>query len=220
MKCALLFLCLLGGCAAAAPYYLPTPQPGALTSADWQPTIRLEGLYAIGASHTPDTAGFRLGQNLYSSADSRIRHEFDMQVAPQWGSGHRTRYAHRSHQDIFMAPLTGGYTLNLGLTDDVYLFLGGKRAGPSAITGRNPTCIKNRGRSTVSALRLVEASRCAAASVFMPRWGMNMAAVSLIHATMIPGASISSPPVWDGNSEKGRLQNTQSPCCLPAAWGF
>ncbi len=126
MKCALLFLCLLGGCAAAAPYYLPTPQPGALTSADWQPTIRLEGLYAIGASHTPDTAGFRLGQNLYSSADSRIRHEFDMQVAPQWGSGHRTRYAHRSHQDIFMAPLTGGYTLNLGLTDDVYLFLGGK----------------------------------------------------------------------------------------------
>ncbi len=122
MKKSLITLCLLGSCASAAPYYLPTPAPGALTNYDWQPTVRLEGLYAIGASHTPDTAGFRLGQNLYSPGDSSIRHEFGMQIAPQWGSGH----SHHCHQDIFMAPLTGGYTLNLGLTEDVYLYLGGK----------------------------------------------------------------------------------------------
>lgn len=126
MKTTLFCLCLLAGSAAAAPYYLPSPQPGALTDADWQPTNRLEGLYAIGASHTPDTAGFRLGQSLYSPADSSIRHEFSLQIAPQWGSGHRTRHEHRSHQDIFLAPLTGGYTLNLGITEDIYLCLGGK----------------------------------------------------------------------------------------------
>ncbi|MBR5888624.1 MAG: hypothetical protein IKY92_01085, partial [Akkermansia sp.] len=100
MKTTLFCFCLLAGSAAAAPYYLPSPQPGALSDADWQPTNRLEGLYAIGASHTPDTAGFRLGQSLYSPADSSIRHEFSLQIAPQWGSGHRTRHEHRSHQDI------------------------------------------------------------------------------------------------------------------------
>lgn len=126
MKTTLFPLLLLAGSATAAPYYLPAPQPGALTDADWQPTNRLEALYAGGASHTPDTAGFRLGQSLYSPADSSIRHEFSLQIAPQWGSGHRNRFEHRGHQNLFLAPLTGGYTLNLGLTDDVYLFLGGK----------------------------------------------------------------------------------------------
>ncbi len=122
MKKKLLSFCLLCGYASAAPYYLPTPAPGALTPNDWQPTLLLEGLYAVGASHTPDTAGFRLGQNLYSPDNSNIRHEFGIQIAPQWGSGH----SHSSHQDIFMAPLTGGYTLNLGIADNIYLFLGGK----------------------------------------------------------------------------------------------
>lgn len=126
MKTTLFPLLLLAGSATAAPYYLPAPQPGALTDADWQPTNRLEALYASGASHTPDTAGLRLGQSLYSPADSSIRHEFSLQIAPQWGSGHRNRFEHRGHQNLFLAPLTGGYTLNLGLTDDVYLFLGGK----------------------------------------------------------------------------------------------
>ena len=119
MKKKFILLCLLCGSASAAPYYLPTPEPGALTNEDWQPTIRLEGLYAIGASHTPDTVGFRLGQNLYSPGDSSIRHEFGIQIAPQWSTGDH-------HQDIFLAPLTGGYTLNLGITDNIDIFLGGK----------------------------------------------------------------------------------------------
>lgn len=126
MKNILFPFCLLCSTAAAAPYYLPSPQPGALTPYDWQPTWRLEGLYAVGASHTPDTWGVRGSMNLYSSGEARIRHEFGLNAVPQWGSGHHTRHHHRTHQDIFQVPLTAGYTLNLGITDSIFLFLGGK----------------------------------------------------------------------------------------------
>ncbi len=126
MKNTLFCLCLLCGSAAAAPYYLPTPQPGALTPWDWQPTWRVDGLYAIGGSHTPDTWGFRTGLELYSNGASQIRHQFSVHAAPQWGDDHLLRYEDRVEQDLFHLPLTAGYTLNLGITDEIFLFLGGK----------------------------------------------------------------------------------------------
>lgn len=126
MKNILIYPVLMCGAACAAPYYLPTPPGGGLTPYDWQPTHRLEGLYAIGAKHTPDTAGFRLGMHLYNNGNQSIRHEFGMSLAPQWGDGHTHRHEWRTRQDIFMVPLTAGYTLNLGLGENTFLYLGGK----------------------------------------------------------------------------------------------
>lgn len=126
MKNTLICYALLCGSAAAAPYYLPSPQPGQLTPYDWQPTWRVDGLYAIGGSDTPDTWGFRTGFDLYSNGEARIRHQFSVHAAPQWGDGHRHRYEDRTEQDLFHLPLTAGYTLNLGFTDEFFLFLGGK----------------------------------------------------------------------------------------------
>lgn len=126
MKKHLLIFALCSSCASAAPYYLATPAGGALTPYDWQPTTRLEGLYAIGASDTPDTAGFRLGLHLYNNAVAAVRHEFSFGLAPQWGNGHRHRHEHRASQDLFLMPLTAGYSLNLKLLDNISLALGGK----------------------------------------------------------------------------------------------
>lgn len=111
----------------AAPYYLPTPPGGALTPYDWQPTWLLEGLYAAGAHHTPDTCGFRFNLQLYNTGEGPIRHEFGTSVAPQWGNGHHFYSASlHTRQDLFQLPVTAGYTLNLGLTNDIFLYMGGK----------------------------------------------------------------------------------------------
>lgn len=126
MKKTLLYLSCVAAAAQAAPYYLPTSPAGALTPNDWQPTYRLEGLYAIGAKHTPDTWGVRGGLQLYSNGDSGIRHEFSLNAAPMWGDGHRNRHEERARQHLFLLPLTAGYTLNLGLSENCFLFLGGK----------------------------------------------------------------------------------------------
>ncbi|MBE6415131.1 MAG: porin family protein [Akkermansiaceae bacterium] len=126
MKKIPLYLLSLCSAASAAPYYLTTPPGGGLTPADWQPTWRLQGLYAVGVKHMPDTWGFRSGLELYSNADSGIRHEFGLNAAPQWGDGHHHRHGYRSSQDVFHLPLTAGYTLNIGLGDGILLFLSGK----------------------------------------------------------------------------------------------
>lgn len=126
MKKHLLIPYLLCGSVYAIPYYLPTPPAGGLTPFDCQPTARIEGLYAIGASDTPDTAGFRLSLNLYNNAESSIRHEFNLGMSPQWGNGHRFRHEHRASQNLFMIPLTGGYTLNINLFNNISLCIGGK----------------------------------------------------------------------------------------------
>lgn len=126
MRKSYIYLSMMCSAATAAPYYLPTPPGGGLTPTDWQPTHRLEGLYAVGAGHTPDTWGFRLGTDLYSSGVSGIRHEFGATLAPQWGDGHARRHTWRSSQDLFLMPLTAGYTLNLGLAENSFLFLTGK----------------------------------------------------------------------------------------------
>lgn len=126
MKKALIYLTTLCCSAGAAPYYLPSPAGGALTPYDWQPTWRLDALYAIGDHHTPDTAGFRTGLELYNNRESGIRHQFGIGTAPQWGTGHHSHHGERLHQKLCTIPLTLGYTLNLGLTDHLFLFLGGK----------------------------------------------------------------------------------------------
>lgn len=126
MKKHLVSLFTLCSSAVAAPYYLPGPQPGALTPYDWQPTTRLEALYAIGTSDTPDTWGFRTGIDLYSSGESPVRHEFCVNLAPQWGDGHEHHVEGRVKQNLFHMPLTVGYDLNLNLFQNVFLFVGGK----------------------------------------------------------------------------------------------
>ena len=126
MKKALIYLTALCCSASAAPYYLPTPAAGALTAADWQPTWRIDALYGFGARHTPDTSGFRTGLELYSNRNSGIRHQFGFCVAPQWGTGSHTYHGEPIHQSLCTIPLTFGYTLNIGLEEDVFLFLGGK----------------------------------------------------------------------------------------------
>lgn len=128
MKKTPLYLLSMCAVASAAPYYLPTPPGGGLTPYDWQPDKSLEGLYAIGARHTPDTGGFRCGLQLFNTGTGSIRHEFTASVAPQWGSGHRNRYEQRARQNIFLMPATMGYTLNINLAGDLFLSLGG-RAG-------------------------------------------------------------------------------------------
>ena len=122
MKKNLIFLTTLCCSAGAAPYYLPQPAGGALTPYDWQPTWRVDALYAIGSGHTIDTAGFRTGLELYNNGDSPIRHQFGTCVGPQWGTEHR----HHIRRKLCTIPLTLGYTLNIGLTDNFFLFLGGK----------------------------------------------------------------------------------------------
>lgn len=126
MKKTLIPLTALCCTASAAPYYLPTPAGGALTPYDWQPTWRLDALYASGANHTPDTAGFRTGLELYSNGEAPIRHQFGICIAPQWGSENRHEHGERLRQRLSLFPLTAGYTLNIGLADNIFLFMGGK----------------------------------------------------------------------------------------------
>lgn len=127
MKKVLSLVTLLGvlsGAATAAPYVLPSNQPGALTPYDIQPVYSVEGLYAIADdSDDPDTAGVRLSFSLYSDAASDVRHQLKLSVAPMWGS---EEYEDGCDMDLFMAPVTVGYEANIELTDSTLLYLGAK----------------------------------------------------------------------------------------------
>jgi opacity protein-like surface antigen len=115
---------VLSGAAAAAPYVMPSHQPGALTPYDIQPVYSIEGLYAIpDNSDDPDTAGVRLSFNLYNNAEDTLRHQFKLSVSPQWGS---ESYSDGSSVDLFMAPVTVGYEMNIELTDSTLVYLGAK----------------------------------------------------------------------------------------------
>ncbi len=117
---------MLSGVAAAAPYVLPSNQPGALTPYDVQPVYSVEGLYAIADdSDDPNTAGVRVNLNLYNNAADTVRHQFKMGVAGMWGS---EDYDYGEELDICMVPVTAGYEMNIELTDSTLLYLGA-RAG-------------------------------------------------------------------------------------------
>lgn len=109
--------------AAAAPYVLPSPQPGELTVYDMQPMWGVAGVYTFSGKHElPDVYGARLHFDLYTDGYEFARHSFNMNATPQWGSEHIGLY--RKH--LFLCPFTAGYDLNLELTDSLLFFLGGK----------------------------------------------------------------------------------------------
>ncbi len=128
----------LAGAASAAPYVLPSPQPGALTPYDWQPTYAIEGLYGIAQdSDLPDTYGVRGSFNLYNTGEGTFRHQFSVNVAATWGSdstplttlgsgSSSSLSGQEADLDLFLLPVTLGYTLNVELTDNVMLYVGAK----------------------------------------------------------------------------------------------
>ena len=119
----LIMLGALAGTVVAAPYYAAEPAGGALTPYDPQPVYTLETLYSSGQHRQdPDLWGMRGNFSFYSSGDAEIRHEGLLSVASQWGT--LRGEAHKS--DCFYLPATVGYNLNMEVTDDVLLYMGGK----------------------------------------------------------------------------------------------
>lgn len=120
---------MLSGVASAAPYVTPFNVPGATTPYDMQPVYCVEGLYGFaGDSDDPDTWGGRLSFNLYSDGRDTVRQQFTLGVAAMWGDkSYRDEYG-KFDVDMTMVPITAGYYLNIELTDNVLMYLGG-RAG-------------------------------------------------------------------------------------------
>ena len=119
----LIMLGAFAGTVVAAPYYAAEPAGGALTPYDPQPVYTLETLYSFGQHRQdPDLWGLRGNFSFYSSGDAEIRHEGLLSVASQWGT--LRGEAHKS--DCFYLPATVGYNLNMEVTDDVLLYMGGK----------------------------------------------------------------------------------------------
>lgn len=117
----------LSGVASAAPYVLPSPQPGALTPYDMQPHYELDAVYTIsGESNIPDVYGVRLSFNLYNSGEDSVRHQFSLNVTPQMGSDDLMDDGEAFEVDLKFLPITGGYDLNLEVTDKVLFYMGGK----------------------------------------------------------------------------------------------
>ncbi len=129
----------LAGAASAAPYVLPSPQPGALTPYDMQPAYGIEGLYSIAQKGDhPDTYGVRGSFNLYDSGEGQFRHQFSANIAALWGSDDApvanimpsaSQYlpeGQKMDMDLFIMPVTLGYNLNVGLTDSIFLYVGAK----------------------------------------------------------------------------------------------
>lgn len=115
-------LAVLAGTASAAPYYLPSPQPGALTPYDMQPVYAIDAIYAIGDDDMMDTYGVRGSFNLYNDAEGTFRHQFNVGVGYEYGDDKIDNI----DTDIYLIPITAGYDLNIGLTDDIFLTIGGK----------------------------------------------------------------------------------------------
>lgn len=126
MKTILISAALAFSCAdlaAAAPYVLPTPQPGALTVYDMQPMWGVSGVYTFSGKHElPDVYGARLHFDLYTDGYEFARHSFNMNATPQWGRERRGGY----RESLFLCPFTAGYDLNMELNDSFFLYLGGK----------------------------------------------------------------------------------------------
>ncbi len=130
MKKCLSILTMLGalsGVASAAPYILPSPQPGALTPYDAQPVYAIEGLYSFADDNDdPDTWGVRGSFNLYSSAENTVRHQFNINLGYETGDDSDTVDGISTEVEMYKIPITAGYDINLALTDSVLLYVGGK----------------------------------------------------------------------------------------------
>jgi len=130
MKKLLSIVTLLGalsGAASAAPYVLPSPQPGALTPYDWQPVYSIEGIYAIAQDDDmPDTYGVRGSFSLYNSGANSIRHQFSINLGFETGDDTVKILEQDVDVDINKIPLTLGYDINIELFNKTFLYLGGK----------------------------------------------------------------------------------------------
>ncbi len=122
----MIMLGALAGTASAAPYVLPSPQTGDLTPYDWQPVYSIEGIYSIAENGDPDTYGVRGSFNLYSSAEGTFRHQFNLNIAPAWGSESYTLAGVDIDTDLFIMPITAGYNLNIEVLEDTFLYVGAK----------------------------------------------------------------------------------------------
>ncbi len=141
---------MLSGAASAAPYVLPSHQPGALTPYDVQPVYSVEGLYAIADdSGDPDTYGARLRLNIYSNGADITRQQFSLNVAGMWGSDDYKSGDCCGDYDMFMLPVTVGYELNIELSDSALLYMGGK-VGYSWVNIDNPVVDTTAGGFTFS----------------------------------------------------------------------
>lgn len=117
-------LTALSATASAAPYVLPTPQYGALTPYDWQPTYQIEFLYGVASPSDTysDMYGPRFSLNLYSDQESSFRHQWSIDVAALWGNEN----CDNEKREQFMLPITLGYDLNMALSDSVLFYIDGK----------------------------------------------------------------------------------------------
>lgn len=112
----------LAGTASAAPYYLPSPQPGALTPYDMQPVYAIDAIYAVGDNDMVDTWGVRGSFNLYNDAEGTFRHQFNVGVGYETGD----EKVDGIDTDVYLVPITAGYDLNIELGADIFLNIGGK----------------------------------------------------------------------------------------------
>ena len=115
-------LTALAGTASAAPYYLPSPQYGALTPYDMQPVYAIDAIYAVGDGEMLDTWGVRGSFNLYNDAEGTFRHQFNVGVGYECGEDKIDSI----NTEIYLIPVTAGYDLNIELTDGILLTIGGK----------------------------------------------------------------------------------------------
>lgn len=115
-------LAALAGTATAAPYVLPSPQPGALNQYDVQPVYGVEAIYAIGDHDMVDTYGVRGSFSLYNDADGTFRHRFSLNAGIEFGD--ETEYGVK--MELTQIPLDFGYDLDIQMFDNVFLCLTGK----------------------------------------------------------------------------------------------
>lgn len=126
----------LAGTASAAPYYMSSPAPSALTPYDWQPVYSLEGVYNfVNKDILPDTYGIRANFSLYSSGESSVRHQFGITLGYEQGA-HTTDFScypalgvsdtFKVRREMYRIPLMLGYDVNLGITDHVFIDIGAK----------------------------------------------------------------------------------------------
>ncbi len=110
----------LSGAASALPYYTAVPAGGELTPYDAQPVYSIDALYTLGDGDAKelDMWGVRGSFNMYNSGESTFRHQFNLNISPQWGDAHKV--------DFMALPVTAGYDLNIELTDNVLFYMGAK----------------------------------------------------------------------------------------------
>lgn len=120
-------LAALAGTASAAPYVLPSPQPGALTPYDMQPHYALDAIYSIADdSEFINMYGVRGSFNLYTSGIDTVRHQFNINVGAMVGHDNDHYDGVTYKKEAFTLPVTAGYDLNVEVLDDVLLYAGGK----------------------------------------------------------------------------------------------